>query len=125
MERNAGDDDLREWSRDQQPDHFGNGPLYVYTQAATALVLLLAAGTAYNDLFGLNVATGLGYENRALLEGLSGVRGQTRRRRRLVVVRLFDVFAAPALRAAGGSPIHDHPECVMTAYSTARHLACG
>ncbi len=28
---------------------FGNGPLYVYTQAATALVLLLAADTAYND----------------------------------------------------------------------------
>jgi amino acid transporter len=29
--------------------HFGSGPLYVYTQAATALVLLLAADTAYND----------------------------------------------------------------------------
>ena len=28
---------------------FGSGPLYVYTQAATALVLLLAADTAYND----------------------------------------------------------------------------
>jgi amino acid transporter len=28
---------------------FGSGPLYVYTQAATALVLLLAANTAYND----------------------------------------------------------------------------
>jgi amino acid transporter len=28
---------------------FGNGPLYVYTQAATALVLLFAANTAYND----------------------------------------------------------------------------
>jgi amino acid transporter len=28
---------------------FGNGPLYVYTQAATALVLVLAADTAYND----------------------------------------------------------------------------
>jgi amino acid transporter len=28
---------------------FGSGPVYVYTQAATALVLLLAADTAYND----------------------------------------------------------------------------
>ena len=28
---------------------FGSGPLYIYTQAATALVLLLAADTAYND----------------------------------------------------------------------------
>jgi amino acid transporter len=28
---------------------FGSGPLYVYVQAATALVLLLAADTAYND----------------------------------------------------------------------------
>jgi hypothetical protein len=28
---------------------FGGGPLYAYTQAATALVLLLAANTAYND----------------------------------------------------------------------------
>jgi Amino acid permease len=28
---------------------FGSGPLYVYVQAATALVLLLAAETAYND----------------------------------------------------------------------------
>ncbi|MBV9048707.1 MAG: APC family permease, partial [Solirubrobacterales bacterium] len=28
---------------------FGSGPLYVYAQAATALVLLLAADTAYND----------------------------------------------------------------------------
>ena len=28
---------------------FGSGPLYVYTQAATELVLLLAADTAYND----------------------------------------------------------------------------
>jgi amino acid transporter len=28
---------------------FGSGPLYVYVQAATALVLLLAANTAYND----------------------------------------------------------------------------
>jgi len=28
---------------------FGSGPLYAYTQAATALVLLLAANTAYND----------------------------------------------------------------------------
>lgn len=28
---------------------FGAGPLYVYVQAATALVLLLAANTAYND----------------------------------------------------------------------------
>ena len=28
---------------------FGSGPLYVFTQAATALVLLLAADTAYND----------------------------------------------------------------------------
>jgi amino acid transporter len=28
---------------------FGSGPLYVYTQAATALVLLLAADTPYND----------------------------------------------------------------------------
>lgn len=28
---------------------FGAGPLYVYIQAATALVLLLAANTAYND----------------------------------------------------------------------------
>jgi amino acid transporter len=29
--------------------HFGSGPLYIYTQAATALILLLAANTAYND----------------------------------------------------------------------------
>jgi amino acid transporter len=29
--------------------HFGNGPIYIYTQAATALILLLAANTAYND----------------------------------------------------------------------------
>jgi amino acid transporter len=29
--------------------HFGDGPLYAYTQAATALILLLAADTAYND----------------------------------------------------------------------------
>nr|WP_037726736.1 APC family permease [Streptomyces scopuliridis] len=28
---------------------FGSGPMYVFTQAATALVLLLAANTAYND----------------------------------------------------------------------------
>jgi amino acid transporter len=28
---------------------FGRGPLYIYVQAATALVLLLAANTAYND----------------------------------------------------------------------------
>jgi amino acid transporter len=28
---------------------FGSGPLYAYIQAATALVLLLAANTAYND----------------------------------------------------------------------------
>jgi amino acid transporter len=28
---------------------FGGGPLYIYVQAATALVLLLAADTAYND----------------------------------------------------------------------------
>ena len=28
---------------------FGGGPLYIYVQAATALVLLLAANTAYND----------------------------------------------------------------------------
>ena len=28
---------------------FGGGPLYIYIQAATALVLLLAANTAYND----------------------------------------------------------------------------
>ena len=28
---------------------FGSGPLYGYTQAATALILLLAANTAYND----------------------------------------------------------------------------
>jgi amino acid transporter len=28
---------------------FGHGPLYIYVQAATALVLLLAANTAYND----------------------------------------------------------------------------
>jgi amino acid transporter len=28
---------------------FGSGPLYIYIQAATALVLLLAANTAYND----------------------------------------------------------------------------
>ena len=28
---------------------FGSGPLYVFTQAATALVLLLAANTSYND----------------------------------------------------------------------------
>jgi amino acid transporter len=28
---------------------FGSGPLYAYVQAATALVLLLAANTAYND----------------------------------------------------------------------------
>jgi amino acid transporter len=28
---------------------FGSGPMYVYTQAATAAVLLLAANTAYND----------------------------------------------------------------------------
>ena len=28
---------------------FGGGPFYVYIQAATALVLLLAADTAYND----------------------------------------------------------------------------
>ena len=28
---------------------FANGPLYAYTQAATALILLLAANTAYND----------------------------------------------------------------------------
>jgi amino acid transporter len=28
---------------------FGNGPMYVYIQAATAAVLLLAANTAYND----------------------------------------------------------------------------
>jgi amino acid transporter len=29
--------------------HFGDGPIYIYTQAATALILLLAANTAYND----------------------------------------------------------------------------
>jgi amino acid transporter len=29
--------------------NFGSGPLYVYVQSATALVLLLAADTAYND----------------------------------------------------------------------------
>jgi amino acid transporter len=29
--------------------HFGSGPLYIYTQAATAMILLLAANTAYND----------------------------------------------------------------------------
>jgi amino acid transporter len=28
---------------------FGNGPLYLYTQAATALILLIAANTASND----------------------------------------------------------------------------
>jgi amino acid transporter len=28
---------------------FGNGPLYIYIQAATALILLLAANTAFND----------------------------------------------------------------------------
>jgi amino acid transporter len=28
---------------------FGNGPMYVYIQAATAAVLLLAANTSYNE----------------------------------------------------------------------------
>jgi len=28
---------------------FGNGPMYIYIQAATAAVLLLAANTSYND----------------------------------------------------------------------------